>query len=58
VLSIGWALMVPVAILTRLIYSVAFISFVSIYANFVSHWAARQADMPNPEERDGQKPMS
>lgn len=46
VLAIAWAAMLPIAILTDWIYSVAFISTVSIYANFVSHIAGWRADEP------------
>lgn len=42
----AWAAMLPIAIITDWIYSVAFISAVSIYANFVSHIAGWRADEP------------
>jgi len=42
-LTILWLLMVPVAILTGWIYSLAFISAISIYANVSGHLAAWQA---------------
>ena len=45
-LTVGWAIMLPVSIVTGLWQSVAFISVVSIYANFVSHLAAWRADVP------------
>lgn len=48
VLTVAWAVMLPIAFYTGWIYSVAFISFVSIYANFVSHLAAWRADVPIP----------
>lgn len=38
-----WFFMLPTAVITGWIYSVAFISAVSIYANFVSHLSAWQA---------------
>jgi len=41
--------MLPIAIVTDWIYSVAFISAASIYANFVSHLSAQRADVPDPE---------
>jgi hypothetical protein len=43
-LSFLWLAAVPVAMLTGWIYSVAFISLVSIYANWASHLAAWRAD--------------
>jgi hypothetical protein len=50
-LSVVWAIMVPVSIITGWIYSLAFISAASIYANVVSHIAAWRADVPNKEEK-------
>lgn len=47
-LAITWAAMLPLSIATGWIYSVAFISAVSIYANFVSHIAGWRADEPTP----------
>ena len=47
VLAVAWAVMIPVAIMTGWLYSIAFISTVSIYANFISHVAAWRADVPN-----------
>lgn len=49
-LAVAWALMVPVAVSTGWIYSIAFISAASIYANFISHIAAWRADVPNQED--------
>jgi hypothetical protein len=49
ILTVVWAIMLPISIKTGWIYSVAFISFVSIYANFVSHLAAWRADVPNDD---------
>lgn len=46
-LAVAWAAMLPVSIATGWIYSVAFISAVSIYANFVSHVAGWRADEPD-----------
>src|SRR5215212_11935834 len=46
VLAIVWVAIVPISIVTGWIYSVAFISAVSIYANFVSHIAGWRADEP------------
>jgi hypothetical protein len=48
-LAVAWALMIPIAILTGWIYSIAFISAASIYANFISHIAAWRADVPTDE---------
>lgn len=42
--------MLPVAILTGWIFSLAFISACSIYANIASHLAAWRADVPNTDE--------
>lgn len=38
-----WLLAIPVAIVTGWLYSVAFISAVSIYANFVGHFGGYEA---------------
>lgn len=46
VLSFVWAGMVPVAWLTGWLYSLAFISACSIYANAASHLAAWRSDEP------------
>jgi hypothetical protein len=51
VLAIAWVAMVPVSMMTGWIYSVAFISGVSIYANFVSHIAGWRADEPVEAEQ-------
>ncbi len=48
VLTVVWAIMLPVAYYTGWIYSIAFISLASIYANFASHLAAWRAD-DNPQ---------
>lgn len=42
-LTLGWTLMLPTAILTGWIYLNAFISVISIYANMTGHWSAWQA---------------
>lgn len=42
-LAVGWAVMMPTALFTGWVYSVAFVSVISIYANFVCHWAGWQA---------------
>jgi hypothetical protein len=46
-LAIAWAVIIPVAVATGWIYSLAFISAASIYANVASHIAAWRADVPN-----------
>jgi hypothetical protein len=46
-LAAGWTAMVPVAIITGWLYSLAFISAVSVYANAASHLAAWRADVPD-----------
>lgn len=48
-LTVVWTAMIPVAITTGWIYSVAFISVASIYANLASHLAAWRADVPTKE---------
>jgi hypothetical protein len=42
-LTIFWALMIPVALLSGWMESVIFVSAVSIYANLVGHWSTWQA---------------
>lgn len=49
-LAFFWAAMVPVSIATGWIYSLAFISAASIYANFATHVAGWRADVPNGVE--------
>lgn len=43
-LTCVWLAMVPIAIITGWLYSLAFISACSIYANAASHLAAWRAD--------------
>lgn len=43
VLTVAWTAMVPLAIVTGWIFSLAFISAISIYANVAGHWSAYQA---------------
>jgi hypothetical protein len=50
VLVIVWTIMIPVAIITGWLYSLAFISAASLYANIASHLAAWRADVPTPRE--------
>ena len=42
-LTIVWALMIPIALLSGWMQSVIFVSAVSIYANLVGHWSTWQA---------------
>ena len=43
VLTIAWTLCIPLAFFTGWIYSLAFISAISIYANVAGHFSAYQA---------------
>lgn len=45
-LAIAWAVMVPVALATGWVYSVAFVSLASLYANAATHIAGWRADVP------------
>ncbi len=47
-----WAVMLPVAYVTGWIYSVAFISLASIYANLASHLAAWRSDEPTKGQKE------
>lgn len=49
VAAVGWLVMVPVAIVTGWLYSVAFVAACSIYANAVGHAAAWQASRAEQE---------
>lgn len=42
--AIGWAGMIPISYFFGWIYSVAFVSVCSLYANAASDWAAYRAD--------------
>lgn len=46
-LSVAWAVMVPVSYFTGWVYSIAFVSLASIYANAATHLAAWRADVPD-----------
>lgn len=35
-----WIAMIPISLVTGWVYSVAFVSAISLYANVASHWAA------------------
>lgn len=51
-LTILWAAMLPLSIVTGWWRIVAFVSVISIYANFASHLAAWRADVPiEPDAR-------
>jgi hypothetical protein len=41
-LAAVWAAMIPISIATGWLYSIAFVSACSIYANTAAHWAARE----------------
>lgn len=43
ILTISWLVIIPVAIVTGWIYSIVFVSAISIYANVGNHWSAWQA---------------
>jgi len=43
VLTLAWAVMMPIALLSGLKNSLPFIVLISLWANFASHWAAWQA---------------
>lgn len=43
VLTVGWLAMLPTAIITGWIYAIAFVSAISIYANFAGEFSAWQA---------------
>jgi hypothetical protein len=49
-LTIVWAIMIPISVVTGWINVVAFVSAISLYANVVSHLAAWRADVPTEEE--------
>lgn len=48
-LTVAWAAAMPIAIVTRWIYSLAFISTISIYANFASHFSSWQGTRAEEE---------
>jgi hypothetical protein len=51
-LAVAWVALIPVAVVTGWIYSIAFISAASIYANAAGHLAAWRADVPTADELD------
>jgi hypothetical protein len=51
-LAIAWGALIPIAVAAGWIYSIAFISAASIYANVASHVAAWRADVPTNDELD------
>lgn len=51
-LTIAWFVMMPVAFYTGWIYSVAFVSACSIYANAAGHWGAFQGKQAQEEAKD------
>lgn len=52
-LTLAWLCMVPVAIVTGWIYSIVFISAISIYANVSGHLAAWQAARVEVKQQEG-----
>jgi hypothetical protein len=42
-LTFVWVAVIPLSILTGWIYSIAFISAISLYANVAGHWSSYQA---------------
>lgn len=54
-LTVAWAAMLPISYETGWIYSIAFISLASIYANFASHLAAWRADVPITDDAAAEK---
>jgi hypothetical protein len=42
-LTVVWIIMIPISIVTGWLWSLAFVSAASIYANFASHFASWQA---------------
>lgn len=54
-LVVFWAAMIPVSILTGLVSIVAYITILSLYANFATHlgaWAASRAEARQVDELD------
>lgn len=51
-LLIAWMVMVPLALVTGWLFSLAFISACSIYANAASHWAAYEGTRAKEEAED------
>lgn len=43
VLTVIWLIMIPVALVTGWIYSLVFVSAISLYANVAGHFSAWQA---------------
>lgn len=44
-----WLLLIVPSVLLGWVYSVAFVSAISLYANVAAHIAAWRADSPSPE---------
>lgn len=53
VLTFAWALCMPLAIIFGWIYSLAFISVISIYANFAGHFSAWQSTRVEVKQDEG-----
>lgn len=52
-LTIGWVAVIPFSIVTGWIYSIAFISGCSIYANASGHFSAWQAARTEVKQDEG-----
>lgn len=48
-----WIIMIPLSVITGWVYSVAFVSAISLYANVASHWAAYRAQRAERKMDDG-----
>jgi len=48
-----WAAMIPISLYTGWIYSIAFVSAISIYANVASHWAAYRVALAEKRLENG-----
>jgi hypothetical protein len=53
VMTVLWAVTMPVAVFTGWIYSLAFISVISIYANFAGHFSSWQASRVEVNQEKG-----
>lgn len=55
-LTFAWALCMPLALITGWVYSIAFVSVISIYANFAGHfssWQAARVEVKQDEQNGG-----
>jgi hypothetical protein len=51
-LVIVWIIMIPLSVITGWVYSVAFVSAISLYANVASHWAAYRAQRTERKQEE------